>query len=143
MDRLHQIHLRSPYKEGIAPLKGERAFVMEMEDNEKVINKVGKKFELTTKARKLCFHLKSDTRRDNYAHTIFQKLVTESYYEGTQLEFMALTKLEIVKDFAFSHTCIQRNMRHFLGMWDYLQPREDQSEHSVEQRGRGFFGASH
>lgn len=41
-----KLHLKNPHKDGIALLKGDRAFVMEMEDNEKVISEVKKGFEL-------------------------------------------------------------------------------------------------
>jgi hypothetical protein len=56
-----KIHLRSLHKDDIALLKGRRAFVMEMEDDEERIDKVEKGFELITKARILYLHLKGDT----------------------------------------------------------------------------------
>lgn len=47
---LINLHLKYLHKDGLALLKGERAFVMEMEDGEKVIGKIEKGFELATKA---------------------------------------------------------------------------------------------
>lgn len=67
----------------------------------KVIGKVEKGFELNTKARNLRLHLKGDTLHNQPAHSIFQTIVYESYYEGKQIEFLNLTKPEITKDFVF------------------------------------------
>ena len=67
------IHLRSLHKDDIALLKAGRAFVMEMEDGEKKSGKVETCFELITKARILRLHLRGDTLRDKYAHTISKK----------------------------------------------------------------------
>ena len=96
-----KLHLKYPLKDGIALLKGERAFVMEMENGEKVIAKVEKGFELATKARNLRLHIKGNTLRDDAAHVIFKELVRERYYAGKQLEFLTLTKPDPEKDFAF------------------------------------------
>ena len=45
-----KLHLQQPHKYGIALLKGEHAFVMEIEDGEWVINKIEKGCELVSKA---------------------------------------------------------------------------------------------
>ena len=96
-----KVHLLHPLKDGMALLKGHRAFVMTLEDGEKVIGKVEKSFELVTKARNLRLHLKGDTLRQEHAFSIFESLVQESYYNGFQHEFMGLTKPELDKKFAF------------------------------------------
>ena len=74
---------------------------MEMEDGEKVIGKVEKRYELVTKASNLCLHLKGETLRHESAFNIFEKLVHESYYIGKQHEFMSFTKPEVDKNYAF------------------------------------------
>lgn len=48
---LHQLHI-----DNIALLKGNHAFVMKMENGDKVIGKFEKGFELITKARNLWLH---------------------------------------------------------------------------------------
>ena len=96
-----KVHLQKPHLHGIALLKGHRAFVMEMENGEKVIGKVEKEFELATKARNLRLHLKGESLRHENAFTIFPTLVQESYYSGLQHEFMGLTKPEVDKNFSF------------------------------------------
>ena len=96
-----KIQLLHPQRDGIALLQGQRAFVMEMEDGEKVIGKVEKGFELMTKARNLRLYIKGDTLRHEHASHIFEEIVRESYYNGRQHEFMGLTKPELDKTFAF------------------------------------------
>ena len=96
-----KVHLQKPHLHGIALLKGHRAFVMVMENGEKVIGKVEKGFELATKARNLRLHLKGESLRHENAFTIFPTLVQESYYSGLQHEFMGLTKPEVDKNFSF------------------------------------------
>jgi hypothetical protein len=96
-----KVHLLNPLQDGMALLKGHRAFVLEMEDGVKTIGKVEKGFELVTKARNLRIHLKGETLRHECASTIFDSLVRESYYNGLQHEFMGLTKPELEKNFAF------------------------------------------
>lgn len=75
---------------------------MEMEDGEKVIDKVEKGYELVTKTRNLRLYLKGETLCHEHAFTIFKALVQESYYSGHQHEFMGLTKPELDKNFVFS-----------------------------------------
>ena len=53
-----KVHLLHPKRDGLAFLNGHRAFVMEMENGEKVIGKVEKGYELVTKASNLRLHLK-------------------------------------------------------------------------------------
>jgi hypothetical protein len=96
-----KVHLLHPLQDGIALLKGHRAFVMTMEDGEKVIGKIEKDYELVTKARNLRLHLRGETLRHEHAFSIFESLVQESYYSGHQHEYMGLTKPEIDKDYAF------------------------------------------
>ena len=96
-----KVHLLHPLQDGMALLKGHRAFVMTMEDGEKVIGKIEKGYELVTKARNLRLHLKGETLRNEHAFSIFESLVQESYYSGHQHEFMGLTKPELDKIFAF------------------------------------------
>jgi hypothetical protein len=96
-----KIHLLRPQQDGLALLQGSRAFVMEMEDGEKVIGKVEKGYELATKARNLRLHLKGESLRYENASNIFEAITRESYYTGKQLEFMGPTKPELDKNFAF------------------------------------------
>ena len=96
-----KIHLQNPLKDGIAFLRGDRAFVMELEDGVKTIKKVEKGYELVTKARNLRLYLKGETLRHELASTIFKSIVHESYYNGAQLEFMGLSKPVLDKDFVF------------------------------------------
>ena len=58
-------------------------------------------FELVTHVQNLRLHIKGDTLRDPIAHNIFNTLVRESYYRGQQLEFLTLTKPEILKTYTF------------------------------------------
>lgn len=69
-------------------------------DGKKVMGKVENELQLITKPRNLRLHLKGDTLRDNYAHTIFQEIIIENYYMK-QIKFLTLTKLELMKVFAF------------------------------------------
>lgn len=46
-----KLHLKYPLIDGLALLRGNHAFVMELEDGERVIGKVEKIFELVTKVR--------------------------------------------------------------------------------------------
>ena len=96
-----KVHLQNPLKDGIALLRGDRAFVMELEDGVKTIGKIEKGYELVTKARNLRLYLKGETLRHELASTIFESIVHESYYNGAQLEFMGLSKPVLDKDFAF------------------------------------------
>lgn len=72
-----------------------------MEDGEKVIDKIEKGFGLITKARNLCLHLKGDMVHDTLHIASFKHLSKTNYYNNKQHKFMALTKLEITKDFIF------------------------------------------
>ena len=96
-----KLHLQHPQKDGIALLQGNRAFVMAMEDGERVNGKVEKGYELATKARNLRLHLKGESLRHEHAFNILEAIVRENYYNGKQHEFMGLAKPEFEKDFAF------------------------------------------
>ena len=96
-----KVHLLHPKRDGLAFFRGSRTFVMEMEDEEKVIGKVEKGYELVTKASNHCLHPKGETLQYEHAFNIFEKLVHENYYIGKQHEFMGLTKSEIDKNYAF------------------------------------------
>jgi hypothetical protein len=69
-----KIHLLRPQQDGLAFLQGSRAFVMEMEDGERVIGKVEKGYELATKARNLRLHLKGESLRHVNAFDIFEAI---------------------------------------------------------------------
>ena len=96
-----KIHLQNPKRDGLALLRGERAFVMSMGDGEQVIGKVEKGFELITKAKNMRVHLKGDSLRNNKAIDILRTLMSEAYYEGREIEILSLTKPDEEKDFAF------------------------------------------
>ena len=96
-----KLHLQHPQRDGIALLRGNRAFTMEMEDGEVVIGKVEKGYELATKARNLRLHLKGESIRHEHAFDILETIVRESYYTGKQHEFMGPTKPELDKNFVF------------------------------------------
>ena len=96
-----KIHLQHPKRDGLALLHGERAFVMTMGDGERVIGKVEKGFELITKAKNMRLHLKGTTLRGSTAIDILCTLMSESYYEGREIEILSLTKSDEEKDFAF------------------------------------------
>ena len=96
-----KIHLQHPKRDGLALLRGERAFVMTMGDGVKVIGKVEKGFELITKARNMRLHLKDESLRDNMAADILRDLMRDSYYHGREIEILSLTKSDTDKDFAF------------------------------------------
>ena len=80
---------------------GHRAFVMVIENGEKVKGKVENGFELATKARNLRLHFKGETLRHENAFTIFSTIVQESYYFDLQHEFMGLTKPDLNKKISF------------------------------------------
>ena len=48
-----KIHLLNPKRDGLALLRGEKAFVMAIGDEERIIEKIEKGFELITKARNM------------------------------------------------------------------------------------------
>jgi hypothetical protein len=96
-----KLHLHNPMRDGLALLRGERAFVMTMGDGETLIGKVEKGFELVTKARNLRLHLKGETLRNNSAIDILRTLMRTFYYEGREMEILSLTKADIDRDFAF------------------------------------------
>jgi hypothetical protein len=62
-----KLHLQHPMCDGLALLRGERAFVMTMGDGESIIGKAEKGFELVTKAKNLRLHLKGETLRNHSA----------------------------------------------------------------------------
>jgi hypothetical protein len=96
-----KLHLQQSQRDGLALLKGTRAFVMTMDDGERVIGKVEKCYELATKARNLRLHLKGETLRHKHAFDIFEAIVREIYYAGKQHKFMGLAKPELERDFSF------------------------------------------
>jgi hypothetical protein len=96
-----KIHLQNPKRDGLALLRGERAFVMTMGDGERLIGKVEKGFELITKARNMRLHLKGEALRNNTAMDILRSLMKDSYYDGREVEILSLTKSDTDKDFAF------------------------------------------
>ena len=96
-----KIHLQNPKYDGLALLRGERAFVMTMGDGERIIGKVEKGFELITKARNMRLHLKGEALRNNTAMDILRSLMKDSYYNGREVEILSLTKSDIDKDFSF------------------------------------------
>ena len=55
-----KLHLKHPLKDGLPLLRGENAFVMELEGGECVIGKAQEGFELVTKARNLRLYIKGD-----------------------------------------------------------------------------------
>jgi hypothetical protein len=96
-----KIHLQYPKRDGLALLRGDRAFVMAMGDGVKVIGKVEKEFELITKARNMRLHLKGASFRDNSAMDILKDLMRDFYYDGWEIDILSLTKSDDAKDFAF------------------------------------------
>ena len=70
-----KVHLKNPQQDGMSLLRGHRAFVMKMDDGERVTGKLEKGYELVTKARNLRLHLKGETLRHEHAYTIFESLV--------------------------------------------------------------------
>ena len=96
-----KIHLQFPKRDGLALLRGERAFAMTMGDGEKIIGKVEKGFELITKAKNMRLHLKGEALRNHTALDILRSLMKDSYYDGREVEILSLTKSETEKDFAF------------------------------------------
>ena len=96
-----KIHLQHPKRDGLALLRGERAFVMTMGDGERIIGKVEKGFELITKARNMRLHLKGEALRDHTAIDILRSIMRDSYYDGREMEILSLTKSDTNKDFAF------------------------------------------
>ena len=70
-----KIHLQNPQTDGLALLRGERAFVMTMGDGERIIGKVEKGFELITKARNMRLHLKGEALRDHTAADIMRSIM--------------------------------------------------------------------
>jgi hypothetical protein len=96
-----KIHLQNSKKDGLALLRGERAFVMAMGDGERIIGKVEKGFELITKARNMRLHLKGEVLRDHSATDILRSILRDVYYDGREIEILSLTKSDIDKDFAF------------------------------------------
>ena len=96
-----KLHLQFPKRDGLALLRGERAFVMTMGDGEKVIGKVEKDFELITKAKNMRLHLKGEALRNHTALDILRSLMKDAYYDRREVEILSLTKSEAERDFAF------------------------------------------
>ena len=74
---------------------------MTMGDGERIIGIVEKEFELITKAKNMRLHLKGASLRGSTAVDILRTIMSESYYEGREVEILALTKADEEKDFAF------------------------------------------
>ena len=96
-----KLHLQHSKRNGLHLLRGERAFVMTMGDSEQVIGKMKNGFELITKAKNMRFHLKDTILRGSTAIDILRTLMSESYYEGREVEILSLIKSDEDKDFAF------------------------------------------
>ena len=96
-----KLHLLHPKIDGLALLRGERAFVMTMGDGESIIGKVEKGFELITKAKNMRPHLKGETIRNHEAVDILRTLMRDAYYDGREIEILSLTKSDTERDFAF------------------------------------------
>jgi len=96
-----KLHLLHPKIDGLALLRGERAFVMTMGDGERIIGKVEKGFELITKAKNMRLHLKGETLRNHKAVDILRTLMRDAYYDGREIEILSLTKSDTERDFAF------------------------------------------
>jgi hypothetical protein len=96
-----KLHLANPMRDSLALLRGERAFVMTMGDDEPIIGKVEKGFELVTKARHMRLHLKGEALRHNSAVDILRTLMSDFYYDGREVEILSLTKANLDRDFAF------------------------------------------
>lgn len=99
---------------------GERTFVMEMEDGERMIGKIEMGFKLITKACNLRLYLEGDTLHDIPTHNIFKEIGIESYYNGKQLKFMTLTKPELTKDFVFLTLITKETQYTLLGCYQQL-----------------------
>ena len=76
-----KVYLLNSQKDGILLLNGHRVFIMQMEDGEKVIDKIEKWYESVTNARNLRLHFKGETLRHEHTCTIFESLVQESFYK--------------------------------------------------------------
>ena len=74
--KLHHLH---PKIDGLALLRGERAFTMTMGDGESIIEKVEKGFELITKVKNMRLHLKGKTIRNHKAVDILRTLMRDAY----------------------------------------------------------------
>ena len=96
-----KFHLQDPKRDGLALLRGDRAFVMTMGDDEKIIGKVEKGFELITKAKNMRLHLKGEAIHNNTALDILHNLMKQAYYDGREVEILSLTKGGVEKDYAF------------------------------------------
>lgn len=88
-------------RDGLALLRRERVFVMKMEDGEHVIGKVKKWFEFITKAKNMRLRLKGTSLRGSTTIDVFRTVMTESYYEGREVEILSLIQMDEEKDFAF------------------------------------------
>ena len=97
-----KLHLLYPKIDGLALLRGERAFVMTMGDGESIINKVEKGFELITKVKNMRLHLKGETIHNHEAVDILRTLMRYAYYDGREIEILSLTKSDTERDFAFT-----------------------------------------
>ena len=96
-----KLHLQNPLRDGLALLRGERAFVITMGDGENIIGKVEKGFELITKAKNMRLHLKGEALRNHSAIDILRNLMRDSYYDGREVKILSLNKVDIDRDFTF------------------------------------------
>ena len=109
-----KIHLLHPKRDALALLRGDGTFVMTMGDEERIIGKVGKYFELITKARNMRLHLKGEVLRDHSATDILRSIMRDSYYDGREIEILSLTKSDTDKDFAFITLTIEETCEDIL-----------------------------
>lgn len=93
-----KMHLNNPLQDGLAPLRGERAFAMIMENGILGIGKIEKRLELATDACNMRLHVKGEMLRGETIHNVFKTVVRESYYDRFQHKLLTLTKLEDMKD---------------------------------------------
>ena len=121
-----KIHLQEPKRDGLALLRGDRAFVMTMGDGERIIGKVEKGFELITKVKNMRLHLKGETIRNSSALDILRNLMQQSYYDGREVEILSLTKAGMEKDFGLHHPHHRGSPRCHPQQWPHIQIRAPQ-----------------
>ena len=109
-----KMHLNNPLQDGLAPLRGERAFAMIMENGIPVIGKIEKRLELAADACNMRLHVKGEMLRGETIHNVFKTVVRESYCDMFQHKFLTLTKLEDMKDFTFLTLAMEEAMDALL-----------------------------
>ena len=130
-----KIHLQNPKRDGLALLRGERAFVMAMGDEERIIGKVEKGFELITKARNMRLHLKGEVLCDHSATDILRSIMRDAYYDGREIEILSLTKSDTDKDFAFITLTTEEARADILNNGSLTTPNDSRL---VPQRIKGW-----